>query len=267
MSTSIWLCENITLLEFATTSSPARVKVVGWMKEAKGKQRDNTAIARKFHAFIERSVFPCLGAKAALNMGAYELQCYAELGDSMASTYLASDLHRFINSSLRRRSDFATFGAIFSRPVEMTELEFEQRLWRTLQQLNRIDAEKFDWDPTVGRKPECANFAFSFGGHAFYIVGMHQGSSRLARQFPLPALVFNAHDQFRKLRAEGKWERMKASIRNRDAVLQGEWNPMLDDFGERSEARQYSGRVVEESWSPSFRAAQMGQAGGCPFAP
>ena len=235
------------------------------MKGAKVKQRGNTVITRKFRVFIERSVFPCLGAKAALNMGAYELQCYAEFGDNTASVHLASDLHRFINSPLRRRSDFATFGAIFSRPVEMTELEFEQRLWRTLQQLNRIDAEKFDWDPTVGRKPECAKFAFSFGGHAFYIVGMHQGSSRLARQFPLPALVFNAHEQFRKLRTEGKWERMRASIRKRDTALQGEWNPMLDDFGERSEARQYSGRAVEESWSPSFRAAQLGHADHCPF--
>jgi FPC/CPF motif-containing protein YcgG len=259
------LCENITLLEFATTPSPARVKVVSWMKGAKGKQRENTAIARKFRAFIGRCVYPCLGAKAALNTGTYELECYAELGHERASAHLASDLHRFIDSPLRQRSDFATFAAIFRGPIEMTELEFEQRLWQTLQQLNRIDGEKFDWDPTVGREPERANFAFSFGGHAFYIVGMHRRSSRLARRFPLPALMFNAHEQFRKLRLEGKWERMKASIRKRDAAWQGECNPMLDDFGERSEARQYSGRAVEESWRPSFWAAQMGQAGRCPF--
>ena len=260
----IWLCENITLLEFATAPSPARVKLFSWMKGTKDKQRENTAIARKFRAFIERPVYPCLGAKAALSIGAYKLQSYSELGDSMASSYLASDLYRFIDSPLRRRGNFATFGAIFSGPIKMTELEFEQRLWRTLQQLNRIDAEKFDWDPTVDREPERANFAFSFGGHAFYIVGMHRGSSRLARRFPLPALIFNLHAQFRKLRTEGKWERMKASIRKRDAALQGQWNPMLDDFGERSEARQYSGRFVEESWSPSFQA-QTGQASRCPF--
>jgi len=66
----IRLCENITLLEFATAPSPARVKVVSWMKGAKGKQRDNTAIARKFRAFIEHSDYPCLGAKTALNKGA-----------------------------------------------------------------------------------------------------------------------------------------------------------------------------------------------------
>ena len=265
MRTAIWLCENITFLEFATALSPGRVKVVSWMKRAKAKQRENTAIARKFRAFIERSTFPCLGAKAALNRGTYRLQSYTEFGNSMVSTYLASDLQRFINSPLRLRSDFATFGAIFSRPLEMTELEFEHRLWRILQQLNRIDAEKFDWDPTVGRAPECANFAFSFGGHAFYIVGMHPRSSRLARRFPLPALMFNLHEQFRKLRTEGKWERMKASIRKRDVALQGEWNPMLDDFGQSSEARQYSGRAVDESWTPSFQAAQMGQAARCPF--
>lgn len=171
------------------------------MKGAKGKQRDNTAIERKFRAFIEPSAYPCLGAKAALNRGAYKLQFYAELGDRRTRSHLASDLTRFIDSLLRQSSDFATFGAVFSRPIEMTALEFEQRLWRTLQQLDRIDAKKFDWDSTVDCEPGCANFAFSFGGHAFYIVGMHGGSSRLARRFPLPALMFNLHEQFRKLAA------------------------------------------------------------------
>jgi uncharacterized protein len=38
---------------------------------------------------------------------------------------------------------------------------------------------------------------------------------------------------------------------------------MLSDFGERSEARQYSGRAVEENWRAPFQATTLGK---CPFA-
>ena len=55
---------------------------------------------------------------------------------------------------------------------------------------------------------------------------------------------------------------MQETIRHRDLQLQGTINPMLSDFGERSEARQYSGRIVEENWRAPFSVA----AGKCPFA-
>ena len=114
---------------------------------------------------------------------------------------------------------------------------------------------------TVSADASSATFAWSFAGCAYYVIGMHPGSSRLARQFPYPALVFNLHAQFDKLRAEGKWERMRDTIRARDEAWQGSANPMLSDFGEHSEARQYSGRAVEKDWTPPFSA----KPGRCPF--
>ena len=41
---------------------------------------------------------------------------------------------------------------------------------------------------------------------------------------------------------------MQAATRARDIELQGSINPNLADFGEASEARQYSGREVEDQW-------------------
>jgi hypothetical protein len=35
--------------------------------------------------------------------------------------------------------------------------------------------------------------------------------------------------------------------------LQGSINPNLSDFGVHSEARQYSGRAVEDAWKCPFR--------------
>ena len=61
-------------------------------------------------------------------------------------------------------------------------------------------------------------------------------------------MLFNLHDQFERLRADGLYEKLRATILERDEALQGSINPMLSRHGELSEARQYSGRAVEEDW-------------------
>ena len=93
--------------------------------------------------------------------------------------------------------------------------------------------------------PDDPLFSFSFGGRAFFVVGLHPHSSRMSRSFRWPALVFNPHSQFGRLRGEGRFERIQHAIREREIAVQGSLNPNLADFGERSEARQYSGRAVE----------------------
>ena len=67
-------------------------------------------------------------------------------------------------------------------------------------------------------------------------------------QFKYPALVFNPHAQFEKLRSTAKYEVMKNTVRKRDIALSGSVNPMLQDFGESSEVYQYSGRKYDADW-------------------
>ena len=88
------------------------------------------------------------------------------------------------------------------------------------------------------------------------MVGLHPHASRPARRFPNPTLVFNLHDQFERLREKGIYERMRERILDRDKELAGDINPMLARHGESSEARQYSGRVVEDDWQCPFRRRQ-----------
>jgi FPC/CPF motif-containing protein YcgG len=138
------------------------------------------------------------------------------------------------------------------------EQHFEQMLWDLLQRLHDEDDEP--WAPEVSANPQDPHFAFSVGGTAFFIVGLHPQASREARRMPLPILVFNLHEQFEELRANGGFERMRDAIRRRDEQLQGSINPMVSDHGESSEARQYSGRELEDDWVAPFDPAPTAHA-------
>jgi FPC/CPF motif-containing protein YcgG len=108
------------------------------------------------------------------------------------------------------------------------------------------------YDRAVSADPESAHFSLSFGGEAFFIVGLHPRASRPARRFARPTMVFNLHDQFETLRAQGRYEGMREKILVRDEALAGSRNPMLARHGDASEARQYSGRAVEDGWKCPF---------------
>jgi FPC/CPF motif-containing protein YcgG len=222
-----------------------------------------TAVRAQFAAFVADSAFPCLGAKAVLNAGSYRICTYQKLAAAKTSNKLYADLVVFIGSDLVRAQEYASFIAIFREPQSLVETAFERLLWSQLQQLHALDQQP--WDSLVSSDPADPRFSFSLGGRALYVVGLHAGSSRLARRFPWPALIFNPHEQFEKLRGDGKWKRMQKAIRRRDAALQGSVNPMLEDFGEGSEARQYSGRAVDEDWQPPFPTAPSRKS-ACPFA-
>ena len=234
-----------------------------------------------FRQFVLRPEFPCLGAKAAFNSDSQTLRVFGELGSDESTDHLAaalSDFARLVGrdsvepqgsdvvprlvSAESRPAEYATFVAIFERPTETDESEFERLLWKQLRLLHEHDASRFAWDDNVAADPADPHFSFSFGGQALYVIGLHANSSRKARRFPWPTLVFNPHEQFERLRTDGKWKHMQETIRDRDLRLQGTTNPMLSDFGVQSEARQYSGRAVEEDWQPPFPTA----AGKCPFA-
>ena len=225
------------------------------------------AIAEEFAVFVADPEFPCVGAKAAFNSGSYRVKVYEKLADPSYAKGLARDLEAFQNSKIRRISEYATFVAIFREPRSVNEERFERLLWSQLQQLNSLDAKRYRWDSSVSSDLNDPHFSFSFAGAALYVIGMHAKSCRRARRFPWPALIFNPHEQFERLRRDGRWRRMQQSIRQRDVALQGNVNPMLSDFGETSEARQYAGRAVEKDWHPSFRPQHHStKASRCPFA-
>ncbi len=150
-----------------------------------------------------------------------------------------------------RSAGFASLVAVFRATDVVDESEFETLLWRQLELLHEADGRP--WDPRVSDDPANPHFAFSVGGTAFFVVGLHPESSRIARRTPLPTLVFNLHEQFEELRGSDRFDRMRDTIRRRDGALQGSLNPMVADHGRSSEARQYSGRAVPADWEAPVR--------------
>jgi FPC/CPF motif-containing protein YcgG len=198
-----------------------------------------------------------LVGRAALRHDAYRFGAYGRMGSEAATAALARDLAAYARE--HGDGEFATFVAAFVDPAPEDEEDFEARLWAQLGALSAADPAH-GWDPEVSDDPDDPSFSFSFAGHAFFIVGLHPESSRLARRFGWPVLVFNPHAQFQRLRADGRYFRLRETIRARELALQGSLNPNLGDFGESSEARQYSGRAVEPGWAcPFHRSAGNGE--------
>ena len=132
--------------------------------------------------------------------------------------------------------------ALFGGAIE-SEDAFHDKLWAQLQSLHDLDRAHHSWAEGVSSDPASSQFSFSVAGRAFFVVGLHPKSSRLARRAPCPALVFNFHNQFEALRAAGRYDKLQAAIRLRDVALQDSINPVLARFGEGSEALQYSGKA------------------------
>ena len=211
-------------------------------------------IEREFAEFVSGASFSCLVGKGVVNQSGHIVRAYAPLGTRAATSVLASDLTVF-GSRAREAVGLRAFVAVFPDRAPRTELAFEARLWAQLQRLSDADDADASWDPSVSDDGDDPMFSFSFGGHAYFVVGMHAHSSRVSRSFRWPALVFNPHAQFGRLRGEGRFARIQKTIREREIEVQGSLNPNLADFGERSEARQYSGREVEEHWRCPFHRA------------
>lgn len=202
---------------------------------------------------VDDRAFPCVGAKSAMARGTLHVLACSRIDSAWDDVRIHDALMRLAEDYRRDRAMYRSFAVIFEGPDGLTEPEFERALWQRVQSLSDKDVWRGqDYDARVSTDPDNPHFSLSFGGEAFFIVGLHPRASRPARRFARPTLVFNLHDQFERLRAEGKYETMREKILVRDEALAGSRNPMLARHGAASEARQYSGRVVDDRWSCPF---------------
>jgi FPC/CPF motif-containing protein YcgG len=222
------------------------------LQTAKINNLPETALSESFLKFIDDNTFPCVGAKAALAQGSIETHEFGKLGEHENDQLLAASLSQFVEMIEADDYDSSTvysYVALFCGPYDMNEHQFESQLWSQLWRLHKLDIKAGNLPADgVSSDTNDPHFSMSLSGHPFFVIGLHPHASRLARRFSHPAMVFNSHRQFDKLKEDGRFEKMQAATRSRDMELQGSINPNLADFGEASEARQYSGRKVGDHW-------------------
>lgn len=210
---------------------------------------------RALKSFLGRKAYPCLGAKSALSRHALQCFCVDDIRQAPDDQRIAARVKLFATNA-HQDDVFVSLAVLFPGSPLLSEVAFEQALWQRLHAVHLIDRVHHGWDGSVSDDPESCNFSMSVGGKGFFVIGLHPGASRVARRFQCPVMVFNLHSQFEQLRADGRYEKLRSAIVRRDVMFSGSSNPMLAAYGQRSEARQYSGRIVDEDWVCPFTSAK-----------
>ena len=207
-----------------------------------------TQIINEYLAYLKERQFPCIGAKATL--ARQQIKCI--VAENMMcpkdDVSILKFLYSFVDNYRNSKKFYHSAAIIFQAPEFISEAMFDSLMWQRLQALSNLDAENYNYDKRVDANPSSAKFSFSLKEEAFYIIGLHANSSRPARRFRHPTLVFNPHEQFEQLRKTDRYEIMKNVVRKRDIAYSGSVNPMLEDFGKSSEVYQYSGRQYDDTW-------------------
>lgn len=209
-------------------------------------------IVSVFAEHLAGAHFPCLAAKTA---HARDQVTHVEAGDIRCGRYDAPVARAIEAFAARRKPDHVFHSLVVHFPESplQDEIDFEASLFARLQGIHDFDRASFEWDPTVSPDPASDQFSMSVGGQSFYVIGLHPGASRAARRLAHPAMVFNLHAQFEYLREQGRYDRLREAIIERDVALNGSANPMLAVHGHSSEALQYSGRHIEGAWECPFK--------------
>src|SRR6186997_3253532 len=183
------------------------------------------AIIARYIAYLDQKSFPCVGAKAA--RARQQISCIVvdNMESRLEDNRMLQFMYEFIDAFRSSPNLFHSATIIFSAPVIEDEGLYDALFWNTLQALSNLDANYYPYDTRVHQDPASHHFSFSLKSEALYVIGLNPKSSRMARQFAYPAMVFNPHSQFEKLREEDRYQHLKDVIRKRDIAFSGSVNP------------------------------------------
>ena len=208
---------------------------------------------KDYFDFINKKEFPCVAAKTALNWQQLNCLVVDHLACPKDDAEILTFLYDFVDTNRASEKLYHSAAIVFRGPTVPDEAQFEEQFWQRMQALSNLDARRYGYDPRVVADPASPQFSFSLKEEAFFVIGLHPGSSRPARRFQYPTLVFNAHQQFEQIRAkEGGYNKLRDTIRARDVAYSGSVNPMLQNFGDASEAYQYTGKMLDAAWQCPF---------------
>jgi len=205
-------------------------------------------VASEYAAFLQNKTYPCVAARAAADKQTIKTFTAGHMACPTDDKAILNFLYEFVDDYRKSETLYHSAAVFFEQPSQLDEETFEKLMWQRLQSLANMDATLYPFDERVSSDITSEHFSFSLKAEAFFILGLHPGSSRPSRKFKYPALVFNPHAAFETLRSNDQYEKMKNIVRKRELAFSGTLNPMLDDFGKTSEVHQYSGKVHNKEW-------------------
>ena len=207
-------------------------------------------------AKIRGDMFACVGGKAVVGQNRYRMNVYSDVKNEKDIEKLYKDLCEFADEVPVDSDNYlASYIAVFKDIHVNDEDEFNGLLWELLQSLNEIDT--VPWNKDVSSDICDTNFSYSLGGTAFFVIGMHPKASRISRRFPYVTIVFNKRESFNILRQKGLFEKFQEATRKNDIRIQGTINKNLANFGDSSEALQYSGMENPSFEKIKFKAKEV----------
>ena len=232
---------------FATSSEPTSKRVGSFVPSA----IDRETVVSALGALVSQPNYPCIAALKSIYKKDFQIGIYGEFGSGQSWSALRQDLLRFVELQKQSKSIYLTYFAVF-QPQTFSEESFETALWNELSNLTSTEEMLEDWADPSHADPSDKNFRFSLGGTEFFVVGLHTNSSRLARKFPYPMMIFNVFAQFEALEKLGQYESMIQTNRSRDIKFQGQVNPMVEQHGDNWEPIQFSGKSNSKEWKCPF---------------
>jgi hypothetical protein len=217
-----------------------------------GLKEHAAAEVQEYFEYISKKEFPCVAAKTALTWDQLNCLVVDHLACPKDDAAILDFIYSFVDTYRQSDKLYHSAAVIFRGPTAPNEALFEELFWQRLQSLANLDARQFGYDPRVVADPASPDFSFSLKEEAIFVVGLHPGSSRAARQFGHPTLVFNPHAQFEQIRNNGRYNNLRDTIRTRDVAYSGSVNPMLQNYGTASEVYQYSGKAYDNTWQCPF---------------
>lgn len=179
--------------------------------------------------------------KVAWAMGEIHVREFGKMNDDANDIVLLDALEAFvrkIDSCDSETSTVHSFVALFSEPTRTTEIDFENKLWMQLYSLHLLDIGRSEHAATaISANPDGSQFNLRLAGHQFFVIGLHAGSSRVARKFQRPVLVFNSHKQFELLRTYGHASKLQKVTQQSESTSQGYTHPYLAEFSGNGETK------------------------------
>lgn len=215
---------------------------------------DRETLHHEIRSLILQEDYPCVAAIQSVVRNDYMVGTYGQFGHGTHWQKLRADLLHYVESQHATQSRYLSFWAVFAADNQIpdSEIEFEAQLWRELSLLSSEEERSVDWGKMNSSDPNDPSFCISLNGEKLFVVGLHPQSSRVARRFSRPAMVFNAFSQFEQFVKEGTYAALVNTIRQRDVKFQGSVNPMVLAHGDVWESIQYSGRDNPDSWKCPF---------------